>query len=984
MIAAGIDFGITNSKIGVFKNGNVHIVPNSMGDSCTPSVVSITEDTEIIGEETLVNKIDEKNTITEIKKLLGKNINDLKDLKEINNIIFENDKLQIKINRKGNEEYFTPERIISLLFKKLIQNASDFSEFGITQAVIAVPVYFDEKKKSSIKEAAELAGIELLEIIEEPIAAALAYDFGTKEQNIKDPFSPSIINNNTDNKKVLVFDLGGGSLDISVLTIEGTNISIKASLEEDSFLGGIKFDNKLIDFCIHDFCQKMAVDENEIRKDLKALKRLRNQCEKAKKKLSNNDSAIINVYNFFEGLDLYIKITRERFNEECEDLFLQIENIIEEILSNANFTAEDIDDVILSGGSSRIAKIKEILINKFTSDKIRDNLNPDEIIAMGASWKAHKMLKDGIKLNLNNLDVLPSSIGIAMVSKNREERQIGQLMCTLIPKDTKLPAKSIIKKFKTIKDDQEYFKIKIYSGEEKFAKDNKFIGEFLLENLPKGKAKTIFFSMFLEINNEGIITINSEIESTGAKVSKSFSMINKEKTDIQEENKSQNTYVYLKDNPASNKELSILKKYVKIINEKNEALKSVENDDDKISYLNELCYSCLEIISIYENIKNNNNSENLNDKIFNYTKLLFNYYSQIIIIDKEEKYTENIINKIKELMPKYKNDNIEYLLESFIELKNENPKKYIEIILFCAEMLYQKGDKILEERKKYARYYSKKFYQKGDIIKKIIDDDLIQKMDYILDAKFKEIEKNYGSKVAEIDSFVNVIKEQIDGKDTPFLPQKSGFTSFGNMIMQTEDNYLIVDIYQEMAESLSKGEITEAEAYIRANIIIINFTIFKNYDFSLYDRLNRRINYIYERLDIEEEDEPNWHKTLEEINAQIDKKKKELEKIKNTELEKNDRAINNIVMSFNENMRENKPMEFIKFILEDYPYSNFDPEKKDELLQNDFEKIFEIIFPKYHPYNYKDRSDFLIYNEIYILLVQMEEKLIKKKNEIKE
>ena len=984
MIAAGIEFGISNSKIGVFKNGKVQIVPNSMGDPCTPSVVSITEDTEIIGEETLVNKIEEKNTITEIKKLLRKNIKDLKDLKEINNIIFENDKLQIKIKRKGNDEYFTPERIVSLLFKKLIQNASDFSEFGITKAVIAVPVYFDEKKRLSIKEAADLAGIEVLEIIEEPIAAALAYDFGTKENNIKDSLAPSIINNNTDNKKVVVFDIGGGSLDISILTIEGTNISIKESSDEDNFLGGIKFDNKLIDFCIHDFCQKMGVDENEVRKDLKALKRLRNQCEKAKKKLSNNDSAIINVYNFFEGFDLYIKITRERFNEECEDLFLQIENTIEEVLSNGNFTAEDIDDVILAGGSSRIPKIKEILINKFTKEKIRDNLNPDEIIAIGASWKANKLLKNSSKINLNNLDVLSSSIGIAMVSKIREERQIGQLMCILIPKDTKLPAKSAVKKFKTIKDDQEYFKIKIYSGEEKYAKNNKFIGEFFLDNLPKGKAKSIVFVMFLEINNEGLITVNAEVESTEIKVTKSFSIISQEKTDIQEENQNKNTYVYFKDNPVYNKELAIIKNYVKLINEKNEALKNSENNDDKISYLNELCFSCLEIINIYENIKNDNNSENLNEKIFNYTKLLFNYYSQIIIIDKEEQYTENIINKIKELMQKYKNDNIENLLESFIELKNENPKKYTEIILFCAEMLYQEGDKILEEMKKYARYYSKKFYQKADNIKKIIDDDLIQKMDYKLDAKYKEIEKTYGSKVAEIDSFVNVIKEQINGKDTPFLPKKSGFTSFGNLINQTEDTYLIVDIYQEMAESLSKGEITEVEAYIRANLIIINFTIFKNYDFSLYDRLNRRINYIYERLDIDDEDEPNWHKTLEEINVQIDKKKKEIEKIKNNELEKNDRAINNIVTCFNENMRENKPMEFIKFILEDYPYANFDPEKKDELLKNEFEQIFEIIFPKYHPDNYKDRPDFLIYNEIYILLVQMEEKLIKKKNEIKE
>jgi molecular chaperone DnaK (HSP70) len=241
-----------------------------------------------------------------------------------------------------------------------------------------------------------------------------------------------------------------------------------------------------------------------------------------------------------------------------------------------------------------------------------------------------------------------------MVSKIREERQKGQLMCVLIPKDSKLPAKSAAKKFKTIKDDQEYFKIKIFSGEEKYAKDNKYIGEFILDNLPKGKAKSVTFEMFLEVNNEGIITINAEVESTGAKVSKSFSMISQEKTDTQEENKNQNEYVYLKSNPIYNKELSLIKGYVKNINEKNEALKTAENDEDKISYLNELCNSCLEIINIYENIKNDNNSENLNEKIFNYTKLLFSYYSQIIIIDKEEKYTENVINKIKELMPKYK------------------------------------------------------------------------------------------------------------------------------------------------------------------------------------------------------------------------------------------------------------------------------------------------------------------------------------------
>ena len=323
------------------------------------------------------------------------------------------------------------------------------------------------------------------------------------------------------------------------------------------------------------------------------------------------------------------------------------------------------------------------------------------------------------------------------------------------------------------------------------------------------------------------------------------------------------------------------------------------------------------------------------------------------------------------------NDNIENLFESFEELKNNKQKKYIEIILFTVEMLYKEGDKILEEEKQYARYYSKKFYQKAENIKKYINEDLKKHMDYKLTNKMNEIEKNNKTKVTEIDSFVKIIKDQVEGKNAPFIPKKSGFTSFNQFLKRSEDTHLMVDILQEMADSLLKGKITETEAYCRANIIKINFTVFKNYDFKLYERLNKRIDYIYERLEIDEDDEPEWHKQLVQVNEEIEQKKIEIENMKNQKNEENKKIIDDINNFCNQKIEENKPMEFLDYLLENYPFTNLDASKKEELKQKSFEEIFEIIFPKYHPDNYKDRDEYIIYHDIYMLLVKIEEKFFK-------
>ena len=527
-IAVGIDIGNSNSKVAVFKNGKIQMVPNSIGDPSTPSVVTILNEGEAIGEETMLHKSYEKHTITEIKRLLGKNISDLKDLKRLNyDLVGNMDKLLIKVNRNGKDECFSPEQIISLLFRKLMKDASDFMETKkpITKAVITVPAYFDSKQKSATEESAKLAGIEVIGIINEPTAAALAYGLGTKE-DLSNSLALSIMKeDNVKVRKVLVFDLGGGSLDISILVIDKTEFIVKAT-SEDINLGGIDFDYALIDYCLKYFCQQMELNENDVRNNLNAIRRLKFQCIKAKKQLSKNESTIINIYNFFNGLDLYIEIKREKFNEECNELFKKIEETLNKVIADSPFTTDSIDDVIMVGGASKIPKIKEMLIEKFDQSKIRDKINQDEAVVMGATWKAHKLIKNSKDIKIS--DIIPASLGVGVVSKKEDERAIGLIMSVLIEKNTKLPAKSEVREFKTIKDNQEYFKIKIYSGEEKYIKDNRLLGEIKMDNLPKGKAQSVFLSIYFDVDEDGILTVNAEVQSTQLKKAEKYSIYNKD------------------------------------------------------------------------------------------------------------------------------------------------------------------------------------------------------------------------------------------------------------------------------------------------------------------------------------------------------------------------------------------------------------------------------------------------------------------------
>ena len=305
-IAIGIDAGTSHSIIGTFQNFKVEIAPNSIGDTYTPSVVDILDEGELVGEETMLHKIDEnnsKNRITEIKRIIGRKFSSLTiEEKEKYNAIEDpknKDQILVKVNRKGNEEYLSPEKIMSFIFKKLIKSASIFIKSEIKRAVITIPAYYDYNQRGAIIESAKLADIEILRIIYEPTAAALAYGLG-KSIDLRDSLAVSIMKlDKKYNRKFLVFDLGGGTFDVSILSYkDNKEFHVMATLG-DTHLGGNDFDNKLVDFCIKKFCNVSKVNEIEIRNDKNILRRLKIQCEKAKKKLSFSQKTNINIYNFF-------------------------------------------------------------------------------------------------------------------------------------------------------------------------------------------------------------------------------------------------------------------------------------------------------------------------------------------------------------------------------------------------------------------------------------------------------------------------------------------------------------------------------------------------------------------------------------------------------------------------------------------------------------------------------------------------------------
>ena len=479
----GIDLGTTYSCVGIWKNRKVEIIPNEIGERTTPSIVSFDKNERLIGKAA---KSKNKNIIYDAKRLIGRNYDDkeiqedmkywpFKVIKDDNNRpLFE-----IKYD-DGIIEKFYPEEISSMILSKLKENAKDFCGHEINDAIITVPAYFNDLQRQCTKNAGKIAGLDDIIIINEPTAAAIAY---------------ALQKNNNEKKYILVFDFGGGTLDVTILLLNKKIFEVKSTCG-NSHLGGEDLDNEIMKYCINEFKNETNID---LSNNKKVINRLKNICENAKIELSTTIDTILNIDNITTGKDLNIEITRGTFEEMCQKYFYKCFEIIKKALKDANLKKEQIDDIVLVGGSSRIPKIQEMIQNYFNK-KPCNSINPDEVVAIGATIQAinqYNIEVDREKLVL--LDVTPLSIGVK-VSQGK--------MDVIIPKNTIIPYEKSCK-FKTIKDNQDKFIINIYQGENKYVKYNIFLGKLKYEiKTPKPKGEIIIEIKF-KLDISGILEVTA-------------------------------------------------------------------------------------------------------------------------------------------------------------------------------------------------------------------------------------------------------------------------------------------------------------------------------------------------------------------------------------------------------------------------------------------------------------------------------------------
>ncbi len=490
----GIDLGTTFSCVGVWRNRKIEIIPNILGKRKTPSIVSFLYDKILIGEESKKQITrNYENTIYDVKRLIGRKYTNKtveEDMKLWPFIIEkdENDNLQIIVNYKGKKKKYYPKEILAMILKQLKEDAEKYLEEEIKDVVITVPADFNNNQRYEIIEAAKIVGLNVFQIIDQATAAAIAYGF---QQNSK----------NKNKKNICVLDFGGGTFDVTILEIDNKTFSVKAS-EGDSHLGGTDIDNLLVKDCINVFKEENDID---ISLNKNALRRLKVECEKVKKALSQLSETAFDIDSFAEGEDFNYTISQNSFNQICKNLFERCILILKETLNNSGLTKKEIDNVVLVGGSSRIPKIEEMLIDFFgDKKKIYKTINVDEAVAYGASIvgaynEEYQRKKISFQLKYESKDIIPYSLGIPK----------GNKIFFMMKRGDKVPCKNTIK-IKTAKDYQEYFKINIYKGEDNLIQNNKKLGFCILDNLRKAKKGEVFAKICFFLDSNYHLTIHLE------------------------------------------------------------------------------------------------------------------------------------------------------------------------------------------------------------------------------------------------------------------------------------------------------------------------------------------------------------------------------------------------------------------------------------------------------------------------------------------
>jgi len=489
----GIDLGTTYSCVGVFKGGRVEIIANDQGNRITPSYVAFTSEGERLIGDAAKNQLttNPKNTIFDAKRLIGRLWADKAVQSDKKFFPFElvekKTKPQIQVDVGGKKQSFTPEEISAMVLGKMKKTAEEFLGKDVTHAVVTVPAYFNDAQRQATKDAGIIAGLNVMRIINEPTAAAIAYGMDKDKEG---------------EKNILVFDLGGGTFDVSLLTIDSGVFEVVAT-NGDTHLGGEDFDQRVMDHFMKLYKKKTGKD---VRKDNRAVQKLRREVEKAKRALSATHSARIEIESFYDGEDFSETLTRAKFEELNNDLFRGTLKPVQKVLEDGEMKKNEIDEIVLVGGSTRIPKIQQLVKEYFNGKEPSKGINPDEAVAYGAAVQAGVLSgEDNVDVVL--LDVCPLTLGIETV---------GGVMTKLIARNSVVPTKKS-QIFSTAADNQQTVTIQVYEGERPMTKDNHILGKFDLTGIPPAARGVPQLEVTFEIDVNGILRVSAEDKGTGNK-----------------------------------------------------------------------------------------------------------------------------------------------------------------------------------------------------------------------------------------------------------------------------------------------------------------------------------------------------------------------------------------------------------------------------------------------------------------------------------